>query len=104
MSQPNSGEPSRRQKILNLTLASVTAQVGCVTLVVVLAAIFAGMWLDNRFATRPWFTVGLLIASIPLSLGLMFWIVRLAVSKIKPGSGKPRESTPKEEKDLGNDA
>ncbi|MEW6180807.1 MAG: AtpZ/AtpI family protein [Chloroflexota bacterium] len=104
MSQPNAEEPSRRQKILNLTLASVTAQVGCVTLVIVLAAIFAGLWLDNRFETRPWFTLGLLLVSIPISLGIMFWIVRMAVSKIKPGSGQPHKSTNKEETGLGNNA
>ncbi|MEN4013645.1 MAG: AtpZ/AtpI family protein [Chloroflexota bacterium] len=104
MSPPIPKDPSRRDKILNLTLASVAAQAGCVTLVVVLAAVFAGLWLDNRYATRPWFTLGLLVVSIPISLGLMFWIVRLAVSKIKPGSGKPQESTSKEEKGLGNDA
>ncbi|MFN7036257.1 MAG: AtpZ/AtpI family protein [Bellilinea sp.] len=104
MSQPNADEPSRRQKILNLTLASVTAQVGCITLVIVLAAVFAGIWLDNRFETRPWFTVGLLVMSVPVSLVIMFWIVRLAVSKIKPGSGQPNKSDKKEETGLGNNA
>lgn len=104
MSQPNADEPSRRQKILNLTLASVTAQVGCITLVIVLAAIFAGIWLDNRFETRPWFTLGLLVVSVPVSLVIMFWIVRLAVSKIKPGSGQPNKSDKKEETGLGNNA
>jgi len=104
MSQPNADEPSRRQKILNLTLASITAQVGCITLVIVLAAVFAGIWLDNRFETRPWFTLGLLVVSIPVSLAIMFWVVRLAVSKIKPGSGQPSHSEKKEETGLGNNA
>ena len=87
MSHPQSDDSSRRQKIFNLTLAGVTAQVGCLTLIVILAAVFGGIWLDNHFATKPWFTVGLLIASIPLSLGGMFLVVRTAVKKIKINSG-----------------
>ena len=104
MSQPDSGEPSRRQKLMNLTLASVAAQVGCLTLVIVLAAVFGGIWLDGRFGTRPWFTLGLLLVSIPISLGVMLWVVRATVSKIKPGTSKPQEPTSKEEAGLGNNS
>jgi F0F1-type ATP synthase assembly protein I len=86
MNRPDAGDSSRRQKFFNLTIAGVTAQVGCLTLVVVLAAVFGGIWLDNHFMTRPWFTVGLLLASIPLSLGGMFFVVRIAVNKIKTNS------------------
>lgn len=90
MSQPDTPEPKGGQKLLNLTLAGVAAQVGCLTLVIVLAAVLAGLWLDARFDTRPWFTLGLLAVSIPLSLGAMFLVVRLAVSKIKASPEKPK--------------
>jgi len=102
MSQPEPGEPTPRQKLLNLTLAGVAAQVGCITLVIVLAAVFGGIWLDGRFATRPWFTFGLLIISIPISLVAMFVIVRVAVSKIKTGSQKMQPEKSKEDTGFGN--
>jgi hypothetical protein len=43
------------------------------------------MWLDARFDSRPMFTIGLLLASIPVSLVAMIYIVRLFTSKIKAG-------------------
>jgi len=102
MSQPEPGEPTPRQKLLNLTLAGVAAQVGCITLVIVLAAVFGGIWLDGRFGTRPWFTLGLLIISIPISLVAMFVIVRVAVSKIKTGPQKMQPEKSKEDPGFGN--
>ena len=73
----------RKQYWLNLTLAGAAGQVGCVTLVIILAAVLGGLWLDARFQTRPVFTLVLLIASIPVSLAAMLYIVRLVTSKIK---------------------
>ncbi|MBC7226358.1 MAG: AtpZ/AtpI family protein [Thermoflexales bacterium] len=58
-------------------LAEAAAQIGCLTVVVILLALGAGLWLDNRLGTRPWFTLGLVLASIPVSLYL---VVRLALS------------------------
>jgi hypothetical protein len=78
----------RKQYWLNLTLAGAAGQVGCVTLVIILAAVLGGLWLDARFQTRPMFTAILLIASIPVSLGAMLYIVRLFTSKIKAGPPK----------------
>jgi F0F1-type ATP synthase assembly protein I len=104
MSQPDTGEPTRRQKLLNLTLAGVAAQVGCITLIIVLAAVFGGIWLDGHFDTRPWFTIGLLVISVPISLLAMFVIVRAAVSKIKTGSQKMQTASSKEETGFGNNS
>ncbi|MDW8069517.1 MAG: AtpZ/AtpI family protein [Anaerolineae bacterium] len=58
-------------------LAEAAAQIGCLTLVVILLALGAGLWLDSRLGTKPWFTLGLVLASIPVSLYL---VVRLALS------------------------
>lgn len=77
--------PKKKQNRFNLLLAAVTGQVGCLTLVIVISAVLGGMALDARLNTRPWFTVGLLVASIPLSLILMFFVVRKAVAKLKTG-------------------
>jgi F0F1-type ATP synthase assembly protein I len=76
-------KPDQKLQVLNLTLAGVAAQVGCLTLVIVLGAVFVGLWLDGIFQTRPWFTIGLVIASIPISVIMMVIVTRLAVKKIK---------------------
>lgn len=101
MSQSNTGAPSGRQKLLNLTLASIAAQVGCLTLIIVLGAVFLGLWLDSRFGTRPWWTIGLVLGSIPVSLVAMLFVVRLTVSKIKPERPK---NTQTEEADIGDNS
>ena len=78
----NQPEKSRSQYAFNMTLVAVAGQVGCLTLFIVLAALFGGLWLDNIFNTRPMITVVLMVASIPVTLILMFWIVKAATSKI----------------------
>jgi F0F1-type ATP synthase assembly protein I len=55
----------------------VMSQVGCVTVVIVVGALLAGLWLDSRFDTKPVLTVLFLVASIPVSL---FSLVRIALS------------------------
>jgi len=90
MSQTPTPQRNRKQYWLNLTLAGAAGQVGCVTLIIVIAAVFGGLWLDARFETRPTFTIILLLASIPISLGAMLYIVRIFTSKIK--AGPPQDS------------
>ncbi len=92
MHQPSDRKQDRKQYWLNLTLASVAGQVGCLTLVIILAAVLGGLWLDANFHTRPVFTVILLIASVPISLAAMFLVVRAATSKIK--ALPPKEKQP----------
>jgi len=103
MSQSSRGEPSGRQKILNVTVLSVAAQVGCLTFVIILGAVFLGLWLDSRFGTRPWWTAGLVLGSIPVSLIVMLLVVRLAVSKINTKSDSAQTTQP-EESDLGDNS
>jgi hypothetical protein len=79
-------DQSRKRYWLNLTLTSVAAQVGCLTLVIVLLAVFGGLWLDARFQSRPIITIVLLVASIPVSLIIMLFVVRQATSRIKVSS------------------
>lgn len=103
MSQSSSGEPSGKQKILNVTVLSVAAQVGCLTIGIILGAVFLGLWLDSRLNTRPWWTIGLVLGSIPVSLVVMLFVVRLAVSKIKTQTGRAQTNQP-EESDLGDNS
>jgi len=55
---------------------SVTGQVGCLTIALVVLSVLAGRWLDTEFGVRPWFTIGLLVASVPVAL---FLTIRLAL-------------------------
>jgi F0F1-type ATP synthase assembly protein I len=57
--------------------------VGCLTVVIIALTLLAGLWLDNQFGTRPLFLVVLLLASVPVTLIVMFWVVRQATSRIQ---------------------
>jgi F0F1-type ATP synthase assembly protein I len=83
MLEPGQDQESKKKTTHNFLIAAVTGQIGCLTLIIVLAAVFGGLALDANYGTKPWFTVGLLIASIPVSLLLMIFIVRKAVSRLK---------------------
>jgi len=79
---------SKKQYALNLTLAGVAGLTGCITLVIVLGSMFAGIWLDNKLATGHQFTIGLILGSVPVTLIVMFFFVKAATARIKPASGK----------------
>jgi hypothetical protein len=66
-----------------MTLAGVIGQVGCLTLVVIGIALGAGLWLDNQFGTRPIITLVFVIASVPLTLFLMFRVVLTLAPKLQ---------------------
>ena len=78
---PTSG--NRKQSAMNLTLAAVVGQVGCLTTVIIVAALFLGLWLDSRLDTKPMFTFGAVIASMPVSLVLMVFLTRSITARIK---------------------
>ena len=88
----------------NLTLAAVVGQVGCLTVFVILAALVAGLWLDGLFGTRPIFIVGLLLASVPVTLILMFWVVRQATARMQSDSSSKATQQSQEDSDIGTQA
>jgi len=88
MSEQDGQKENRGQYAFNMTMAVVAGQVGCLTLLVIIGTILGGLWLDARFATRPLFTVLLLVGSVPVTIILMFWVVRKATARIKPAANK----------------
>jgi F0F1-type ATP synthase assembly protein I len=80
MAQP---EQSRRNSMISTLLIVVIGQVGCLTLAVILASVFGGLWLDKTFGTKPVFTLTLLIAGIPLSVFLMLYVSRKSLARLK---------------------
>lgn len=80
--EKKSGE-NRSHGTLGLTLAVVTGQVGCLTSVILIAAILVGIWLDNHFNSKPLFIVGFLVISVPITLVAMIWIVKKTTAKLQ---------------------
>ena len=82
MSQPEKHGQNRAQRTYNLTLAAVAGQVGCLTLAIIVAALFGGLWLDSRLDTRPMATIILMVASVPVTVVTMIWVVKKATGKM----------------------
>jgi F0F1-type ATP synthase assembly protein I len=71
------------RSILNTLLIVMIGQVGCLTLVIILASVFGGLWLDKTFNTKPVFTLALLFAGIPLSVWVMLSVARRTLARLK---------------------
>jgi len=101
MSKAEKQGKNNLQYAYNLTLASIAGQVGCLTLIIIFAALFAGLWLDGRMDSKPIFTIGLLVGSVPVTLFLMFRVVKSATKRIKPIEKK---EIPEEEQNSGKNS
>ncbi len=67
----------------NTLLIVLVGQMGCLTLVIILLTVLAGLWLDNTFHTKPIFTLVLLLAGVPLSVISMVFVGRKTLAKLK---------------------
>lgn len=97
---PEDKEKTRKRNTYNLMIAALAGQVGCLTLVIIIAAVLGGIALDRQLGTKPWFTIGLLVASVPISLLLMLFIARKTVAKIKTDQSLKSN----EEESIGKDS
>lgn len=77
---------------LTTLLIVLVGQVGCLTLIIILASVFAGMWLDNMFGTKPVITLVLLFAGIPISVLVMLVVARRTLARIKAEAEKEKNS------------
>ena len=84
-------------RALQMALLGVIGQVGCLTLVIILVALVAGLWLDNQFQTRPLITIILVIVSMPITIFLMFRVILSFAPRIQNLSGKTIRSSEEEE-------
>jgi F0F1-type ATP synthase assembly protein I len=90
-------QSDNKQKIFNMALAIVAGQGGCVTLIIILAAVLLGLWVDNINGTKPWFTLMFLLVSVPISLASMFLVVRSAIGRIKTDTSEEKPMEDEEE-------
>ena len=89
-------EKSPYEYVFNMQVAAIAGQVGCATLAIVFAALLGGIFLDRFLSTKPIFTILLMVGSVPVTLVVMFWIVRRATSRMN--LGKAKGSAPNENK------
>jgi F0F1-type ATP synthase assembly protein I len=86
-----------RKELFNTALISITGSVGCLTVGILLGAVFGGMWLDEHFGTTPTWTLILVLASIPLSVIAMVFVARVIIKRIQPEMEKDQKKKPAEE-------
>jgi F0F1-type ATP synthase assembly protein I len=70
--------PPTSTEVVTKTLAQgslIGVQAGCVSVILIILALVVGVVLDRTLGTKYVFTVGLLLLSIPVSLGAMVYTV-----------------------------
>jgi hypothetical protein len=85
-----SGQKGR--SIINTLLVVMIGQVGCLTLIIILASVFGGLWLDQRFGTKPVFTLALLFAGVPVSVFVMLTVARRTLARLKDQAEKEKNT------------
>jgi len=75
-------QSDRRSDKAIRTILGVMLQVGVVTVVIVLVSVFGGLWLDERFGTKPLFTAVLVISGIPITIIVLYRIARGTSARI----------------------
>jgi hypothetical protein len=80
------------RSILTTLLIVMIGQVGCLTLVIILASVFGGLWLDDTLGTKPVFTLALLFAGIPISVLVMLVVARRTLARLKERAEAEKES------------
>ena len=78
--------------ILTNLLIVLVGQVGCLTLVIILASVFGGLWLDKIFGTKPMITLVLLFAGIPVSVLVMLSVARRTLARLKDKAEKDSDA------------
>ena len=96
MNKPDDDNQNSFKSAVTITVIGVAV----ITFVILFIAIFAGLWLDKLLNTRPIITIALVIISIPVTILMMFRLVKVATSRIK--STKAKNSL--EESNRGTDS
>lgn len=91
---PQEKSPSS-QLAQQASIFAIGGEVGCLTLVVIFAALIGGILLDRLLGTKPVFTLILLLGSAPLALYITFWVATRAVKKYTPQQPSTREQETK---------
>ena len=63
--------------------AGVAGQIGCLISIVIGVAVILGLVLDQALGTKHLFIFLLLVGSIPLNLGMIYWFTRYEAKRLK---------------------
>ena len=74
-------------------MAGLASQIGCLTVVILFAAVFGGLWLDKVFDSKPLITILLVVISAPVALGLTFWVAMRAAKRVNPPMPTEEQTT-----------
>ena len=80
----------------------IGVQAGCVSIIIVIAALVVGLFLDRTIGTKYIFTVGLLLVSIPVSLIAMVYSVLRSTRSIRVKTPDNPSSAETEDKTRGS--
>ena len=96
MSEPKPQSSSTEVVTKSLAQGSLIGiQAGCVSVIVIILALVVGLVLDRTLGTKYIFTVGLLLLSVPVSLGAMVYSVLRSARSMQ--TQPTPESTKKED-------
>jgi F0F1-type ATP synthase assembly protein I len=84
MNQPGNKQQDEFRTAVTMTVVWVAG----LTLIIIFAALFAGILLDKLLNSKPLFTVVLTIASIPATIYATFRVVKSATNRIQPAVKK----------------
>ncbi|MBT3322657.1 MAG: AtpZ/AtpI family protein [Anaerolineae bacterium] len=96
MSQSENHPKKYSDSRFNAIIMTVVGQVGCLTPVIILVALFAGLWLDGYFETKPLFTILFIVGSAPISIFALYKIVKTATTKLKTDNENSKEDLNRE--------
>ncbi len=96
MNQPR----GRGQDEFKTAVTMTVVWVAGLTLVIIFAALVAGLWLDKVLNSKPILTIVFILISIPVTLILTFRVVKAATARIKQNEKK---EVTKEEPHRGED-
>jgi F0F1-type ATP synthase assembly protein I len=101
MSENKPPQPTSTE-VVTRTLAQgslIGVQAGCVSVILIILALVVGLVLDRALGTKYVFTVGLMLLSIPVSLGAMVYTVLRSTRSMQnqptPQSTKKEDSLEK---------
>ena len=80
--------PASNSRSLYVSIALFASQIGCVSLVIIIAALFGGRWLDSTLGTNPIFTVVLMVGSVPFVLAVSLWLAKRTSSAMRLNSSQ----------------
>ena len=100
MSQASDPSKNPISQVFGLRTVTLGAEIGCLTLIIVFAAFFGGLWLDRIVGNeKKIFAIVLVLISAPLSLVLTYWRAMQAVRDIQaePSAEGEADSIEKED-------